>query len=196
MDLKTEKRSLRRLLVERINQLTPEERAEQERLLLAAFPRLPGYDQAQTVLLYVSAFPEEIQTRPLLENALTIGKRLVCPRVDRTYRRLKLYLVKDLNADLEPGTLGILEPSITCLEIAPAEVDWVLVPGLGFDDQGYRLGRGAGHYDRLLPMLRPGVPRWALALECQHVAAMPVEPHDIPLDGIVFPHRRAVRAQV
>ena len=69
----------------------------------------------------------------------------------------------------------------------------ILVPGLAFDARGYRLGRGAGHYDRLLPRLRPEVSRWALILDCQWVEDLPVEPHDIPLDGVVSPGREIVR---
>ena len=57
----------------------------------------------------------------------------------------------------------------------------MLVPGLAFDARGYRLGRGAGHYDRLLPTLRPDAPRWALALDCQLVEGLPIEPHDVPI---------------
>ena len=95
--------------------------------------------------------------------------------------------IDDLDADLEPGTLGIPEPAPDCPEVEPEAVDWVLVPGLAFDAAGYRLGRGAGHYDRLLPTLRPDAPRWALAFDCQWVDDLPVEPHDVPLDGIVSP---------
>lgn len=191
-----EKRRLRRTLVEQIGYLPLEQRSAQERTLIESVPRLPGYHQAKTVLLYVSAFPEEIQTRILLEEALANGKRLVCPRVDRAAGMLRLFLVEDLNADLQPGTLRIPEPAGHCLEIEPAAVDWVLVPGIGFDSRGFRLGRGAGHYDRLLPRLRPTVPRWALAFECQWMEALPVESHDVPLDGVVFPHRRVVRNEV
>ena len=67
------------------------------------------------------------------------------------------------------------------------------MPGLGFDDLGFRLGRGAGHYDRLLPLLRPDAPRWALALDCQWVEDLPVEPHDVPIDGVVSPGKTVTR---
>ena len=82
------------------------------------------------------------------------------------------------------GTLGIPEPRRDRPEVAPAEVDWVLVPGLGFDAECFRIGRGAGHYDRLLPTLRPDIPRWSLCLSSQWVEALPVEPHDQRLDGV------------
>ncbi len=193
LDIKAEKRALRRDLISRILALDPCDRREQEAVLLDRFPTLPGFAEAATVLLYASVFPEEIVTRPMLDLALRLGKRLVCPRVDRTENRLRLYQVVDPDADLIPGTKNIPEPRPDAPELAPEEIDWVLTPGLGFDDRGFRLGRGAGHYDRLLARLRPDAPRWALALDPQWVSALPVEPHDQPLDGVVSPSRSVVR---
>lgn len=189
MDNQAEKRQLRRVMVERILALEPAARRTEEAVLAGRFPHLPGYEAAGTVLLYVTAFPEEIATAPMLRDALERGKRLICPRVDRATRSLQLHEVADVEADFRRGTLGIPEPSRRCPAVPPERVDWVLVPGLAFDDRGFRLGRGAGHYDRLLPMLRPDVPRWALALDCQWIEALPVEPHDVPLDGVVSPCR-------
>ncbi len=188
------KRELRRAMVARILAIDPAGRGRQEAELASRFAALPGLDGARTVLLYATAFPEEIDTRPMLRHALDAGKRLVCPRVDRERRVLTLHAIVDLDADFRPGTLGIPEPAPHCAELPPEQIDWVLAPGLAFDGRGYRLGRGAGHYDRLLPTLRPGVPRWALAFDEQWVDDLPVEPHDQPLDGVVSPARVAIRA--
>ncbi|MFO0954897.1 MAG: 5-formyltetrahydrofolate cyclo-ligase [Isosphaeraceae bacterium] len=185
MDVAGLKRTLRREAVTRILALDAAVRAAEEARLCELFPGLPGLDGASSVLLYVHAFPEEIDTAPMLAWVLGSGRRLVLPRVDRRARALRLYPVADLEADLRPGTLGIPEPRRDLPEVPPGEVDWVLVPGLLFDPRGYRLGRGAGHYDRLLPQLRPGVPRWAYCLDCQWVDELPVEPHDVPLDGVL-----------
>ena len=59
--------------------------------------------------------------------------------------------------------LGIPEPRPDLPEVPPAAVDWALVPGLAFDERGFRLGRGAGYYDRLIPLLRPDAICWASA---------------------------------
>ena len=121
--------------------------------------------------------------------AYDAGKRVVLPRVDRSERRLRLHAVSDPRSELTPGVLGILEPVATLPEIPADAIDWVLVPGVAFDDRGYRLGRGAGHYDRLLPAMREDCICWALGLDCQVVPDLPVEPHDVPLDGITAPHQ-------
>jgi 5-formyltetrahydrofolate cyclo-ligase len=189
VDLRLRKRALRREIIARILALDPAQRRRGETLLAARFPTLPGFARAHTVLLYASAFPEEIATGPLLEQALERGKRLVCPRVDRVERRLRLFAIDDPARDLLPGTLGIPEPRPGCPEVDPAAVDWGLVPGLAFDGRGFRLGRGAGHYDRLLPLLRQSAPRWALIHDCQWVDELPIAAHDVAVDGVVSPSR-------
>jgi 5-formyltetrahydrofolate cyclo-ligase len=183
------KRGVRRSIVAEVLGLDPEERSIQESLLLARFAELPGLRTARTVLLYIKAFPEEVDTLTLLRGALQSGKRVVCPRVERAEHRLRLFQITSLSADLEPGILGIPEPRDCCGEVSPAEVDWALIPGLAFDLNCYRLGRGGGHYDRLLPLLRPDTPRWALGFDCQLIASLPVEPHDVPVSGVATPRR-------
>jgi 5-formyltetrahydrofolate cyclo-ligase len=159
-DVRRAKAEWRRKIAGAISAISPADRVAMEDSLVAAFPRLPGWARARSVLLYISAFPEEIRTDRILDIAVAAGRQVVLPRVDRAERRL-----------------------------VPGAVDWVLVPGLGFDERGYRLGRGAGYYDRLLPLLRPDCVCWALGFDCQVVPALPVEAHDIPLDGLTTPNR-------
>jgi 5-formyltetrahydrofolate cyclo-ligase len=85
---------------------------------------------------------------------------------------------------------GILQPDPE----RTRAVEWrtiqvVVLPGLAFDLRGYRLGRGAGYYDRSLPALGPGARRIGLAFECQVVECMPADPHDVPVDRIVTEDR-------
>ena len=185
LDVSLLKPLMRRQTIERILAMSSELRDRETRELIVRFPSLPGWITAGTVLLYANAFPEEIETGPLLELALNSGKRLLCPRVDRREKRLRLFEIHNLASDFEAGMLGIPEPKKTCQEVAPDEVEWVLVPGLAFDSRGFRLGRGAGHYDRLLPMLGQNVPKWALIFDSQWVETVPVEAHDVALDGVV-----------
>jgi 5-formyltetrahydrofolate cyclo-ligase len=189
VDPPTRKRTLRAEVPGRIHALPDALRRLQERRLIEDVLALPGFDEAQRLLLYAPAFPEEIDTRPLLRLVLRRGKTLVLPRVRRRPTGLTLYHVRDLETDLRPGVLGIPEPGPMCPVVMPEEVDWVLVPGVAFNERGMRLGRGAGHYDRLLPKLRPEVPRWAIAFEDQCLDTLPAEPHDQPLDGILTPDR-------
>ena len=181
---RSRKRELRRAIKATIAALNPCQRRAEEARLAAQCPGLPGFAGARTVLLYVSALPDEIPTNELIARALELGKAVCCPRVERTGRRLHLHRVVDPVNDLESGALGIPEPGPGLPELAPEAIDWALVPGLAFDERGYRLGRGGGYYDRLLPLLRADSICWAVALECQVVPELHVDPHDAPLNGI------------
>jgi 5-formyltetrahydrofolate cyclo-ligase len=183
------KKALRRSIKESILGLDPGVRAAAEAELIARFPALPGYAAASTVLLYVSAFAEEINTCSFFMHALAAGKRVLCPRVQREENRMRLFQITSLSANLEPGLLGIPEPRDGCAEVEAAEVDWALIPGLAFDCRCYRLGRGGGHYDRLLPGMRPDASCWALGFDCQIAPELPIEPHDVPIDGVATPRR-------
>jgi 5-formyltetrahydrofolate cyclo-ligase len=183
------KRAQRRSILAAILALDPIDREAKEARLIESFHALPGYEAAQSILLYVKGFPEELDSRPFFRPALESGKRVLCPRADRATHRLCLFQVSSLEDDLEPGIHGIPEPRQHCPEVTPAQVDWALVPGLAFDKRCYRLGRGGGHYDRLLPLLRPDALCWGLGFECQIVAELPVEPHDVPLHGVATDER-------
>jgi 5-formyltetrahydrofolate cyclo-ligase len=183
------KADLRRVMKATIAGLDPGERRVQEEALFARFNGLPGLAEARSVLLYVAALPEEPRSRDLFALVDAMRKTVLYPRVDRRGRRLSIHQVADPAADLSPGALGIPEPRPDLPEIAPTMVDWALIPGLAFDERGFRLGRGAGYYDRLLPLLRPDATCWALCLSCQLVHELPVEAHDAPLDGVSTPDR-------
>jgi 5-formyltetrahydrofolate cyclo-ligase len=193
MDLAPVKQALRDQIRARILAMNAEVRMREERILLARLADLPGFREASTVLLYASVFPEEFDTSTMLRLALDLGKRLICPRVVRGEGRLALHEIRSTTLDFRPGTRGIPEPAADRPELQAEEIDWALVPGLGYDPRCYRIGRGAGHYDRLLPTLRPDAPRWSLCLTSQWEPELPVEPHDQPLDGVADAERIVTR---
>lgn len=181
------KRRLRRAVKCRFAAFDPTVRSDETAALLREIGRLPGYAEATTLLLYIGHLAEELPTLGLLEAALERRQQVVCPRVVARDLPLCLHEVRDLRADLVAGVLGIPEPRADAPRIDPDLIDWALIPGLAFDERGRRLGRGAGHYDRLLPLLRPDVPRWAAAFSIQRVESVPTGPHDQPLTGIAWP---------
>lgn len=81
----------------------------------------------------------------------------------------------------ERHRFGIDQPPAGLVAVDPTQVDVVLVPGRVFDREGYRLGRGGGHYDRLLPRLRPGTPVVGVTTEARIVDRLPREAHDRPM---------------
>jgi 5-formyltetrahydrofolate cyclo-ligase len=188
--VETQKKELRRLFQSRIAALAFDYRQSEEQALRDHFVALPGIKEASRVLLYVSAFPEEWTTRELFNMVRELGKETFCPRVDRRRRCLTLHRVVDPSRDLQPGVFGIPEPRRGLPESRVVDIDWALVPGLAFDERGYRLGRGGGYYDRLLTTLRSDTVCWALGFECQLVGQLPIESFDQPLSGVTTPSRQ------
>ena len=119
--------------------------------LLEAICTLPGYKQAQTVLGYLN-FGAELAAEVWVEQALSDGKRVLLPRVNKASKHLDLYQVQDLRHDVAPGVWGIREPVVErCIkEDALGTVDFILLPGVAFTREGGRLGYGGGFYDKLL----------------------------------------------
>jgi 5-formyltetrahydrofolate cyclo-ligase len=169
--------------------------AMRQQASVALFDRiaaLPSFLAATTILTTLP-FRSEWDSTLLAVRVLSLGKVLAIPRVDRVARTLVLHRVMDLGRDAAPGYLGIPEPRADTPIVAPAEVDWVLVPGVAFDSHGRRLGYGGGFFDRLLPQLRHGVPRIAAALDVQIVDEVPAGPHDERVDTVITPTRVLVR---
>lgn len=89
---------------------------------------------------------------------------------------------------LRTATYGLLEPAGDRLGAAAiSQADAVLVPALGVDHQGIRLGHGAGHYDRSLPLANPDVERVAVVRDTEFVPELPGEAHDVLMTGVITP---------
>jgi len=94
---------------------------------------------------------------------------------------------------LQRGPLGLLQPVGPLLgRAAIATAVLVLVPALAVDRTGVRLGRGGGHYDRTLPLATPGTPLVAIVRDDEVLAALPVQPHDVPVTAALTPGRGLV----
>lgn len=129
-------------------------------------------DRAGVVAAY-EALPGEVDLTELLGDLdATVG----LPRIDGTS---VTWHVDDGRG--EPHRFGMRQPPADAPVLDPGELDVVLVPGRLFDRHGTRLGRGGGHYDRLLPRLRPGVPAVGITVEARVVPRLPTEDHDAPM---------------
>ncbi len=123
---------------------------------------------------------------------LDLGGRIAYPRVVAPDRLGFFAIPPD---DLEPGYRGILEPPAGAPAVHVADLDLLVVPGVGFDRRGGRLGQGGGFYDRLLRASDLRAPIIGYALALQVLPAVPASPHDHPVD-VVLTERGAARAGV
>lgn len=148
--------------------------------LVARVESLPFFAQARTVGLYC-ALPDEPDLSSALER-WRAAKRLVVPRVEGDAMRFFEYDPRRL----VPGAFGILEPGPDARLCSPGEIDLLLVPGVAFTAGGLRCGRGKGYYDRYLAQSGFRAVKIGVCFAHQLVDALPAEPHDIRMDGVIF----------
>jgi 5-formyltetrahydrofolate cyclo-ligase len=180
------KQELRRTLRAHCGSLAPDARlraSEDATSRLLALPELAAPD---TVALYAATAGE---ADPVGALGVLVGRgfRVVFPRV--VGPELEFAAIREA-AELRPGHRGIAEPTGPTVELA--EVDVIVVPGLGFDPDGMRLGRGGGHYDRTLSRLPASAVRVGFCYDFQVVERVPQAPFDQPVDVIVT-DRRVIR---
>lgn len=134
---------------------------------------------AQGVMAFAS-IKNEVGLMPLLESLQREGKTIYLPRVEGADLQAAVFKP---DGSMARGPFGIPEPGGPAAD--PQSIDLVLVPGLVFDEKGYRLGYGKGYYDRFLPRLRPEA--MTLGVCYQFQVAEEVHPHlaDIPVKELV-----------
>jgi 5-formyltetrahydrofolate cyclo-ligase len=143
---------------------------------------LPAFVASRTVMVYM-ALPQEVQTVDIIARARQQQRRVVVPVVHGA--TLLAVELPEETTQLRRGPFGILEPTCQDAVVHPAEIDFVVVPGLAFDRYGGRLGFGKGYYDRFLCQLHPGTCTCGVAFCLQVVPWVPRLPHDVCVSYIV-----------
>lgn len=169
------------------NRKTQENKDELSRRIVNAFMALPEYAAAETVMFYVDV-RAEVRTRFDLPTALESGKTIVVPWCNDD-GELELFRLDSMD-ELEIGMYRILEPAQSLRNLPEKQVhveslDLIMVPGVGFDSRGARMGHGKGYYDKLLEHARKDTPLVALAFECQMFEDIPVAEHDVFMDMVI-----------
>lgn len=178
------KAAIRRQLRESLASMTDAERHAKSLASCALLGASPEFAKARVIMLYLST-PTEVDTAPLAIRAWQSGKTVVVPKVTWDQRRMLPVEITSLNTDNMTTTgPGVREP-IAGSPVPLAEIDLVVVPGLGFTATGHRIGRGMGFYDRFLAQNDFIGVSCGLAFEEQILADVPVLDHDIPLAMLV-----------
>lgn len=205
------KAALRSLVRAKLRAQAPE-RDGKSAAIWSRLSETPFFQQARTtgnIMVYLD-FEDEVRTTPFLPRFLDVpqtaqqacvGERPPSVLVPCCVGKRILPLRIEALDELEPGRFGILEPRASLRNrperrVSPDGIRLVLVPGLAFDADGRRLGRGKGYYDRFLAKLRRDVRFVALAFECQMVERVPVESHDRPVGAIVTEGRVIVVGEI
>lgn len=174
--IRAEKNRLRREIRARKKEHGEKEMQSTSTLILERLEQQTLFQEAKCLLFY-HALPDEVQTAEFLEK-WHARKTILLPVVEADHLLVRRF---------EPGAIrkgcfDIWEPAgenITDL----SQIDLIIVPGMGFDKKGNRLGRGKGFYDRLLRQLK--APKIGIGFAWQLFEEIPTEPFDQPLDGIL-----------
>lgn len=176
------KEELRRRIRAVRGALPAEARAQRSARVAERVLSLPEVADARCVAGFVP-IRSEVDPTAILDALADAGARVCLPRVDAERGAIVLHeRVADM--PLQPSPFGVPEPPASAPEVAPADVDVVLVPGLAFDPRGYRVGYGKGYYDRLLATM-PQALSVAIGFDFQLVPEVPDLPHDVPVRVVV-----------
>jgi len=181
-----QKTNLRARIRSELKKMSATERAAASAQAINILESQSIWQQAAAILFY-APLPQELDIWPLVIKSLATGKTVALPRFNSTSNTYVACKIQNLTKDLEAGHLGIREPKAYCPTTALNKLDLVLVPGLAFDLQGRRLGRGKGFYDRLLAAVR-GI-TCGIAFDRQILSEIPREPHDLIVNCILTPTR-------
>lgn len=134
-----------------------------------------AYRKAHCIMGYL-AFGKELSVDVVLLTALAEGKTVVVPWVTSATEMTPVVL-QNMH-DFEPDRYGIRSVRQPAEQIAPQDIDLVLVPGVAFDREGGRLGMGAGYYDRFLPQAKRAV-LMGVAYDCLLQSELPKDEYDV-----------------
>ena len=166
------KNELRKTVLAQLTSQEPETKAKIDKHLLEQLIALPAYKKAQVIATYLS-FPHEYDTSLLINQALKDGKRLLIPK---TYKQGRMIFVDYDPDNLVATSFGLMEPAS---DLA------VEKSGVVFNDEGYRIGYGAGYYDRYLS-----------DFEGDTVSTVyPCQKHDFQPDSYDIPVKEVVTCQ-
>jgi 5-formyltetrahydrofolate cyclo-ligase len=166
--------------------ITPEVKAAAEHAIAQRVAAIPEVLAARGVLAY-APLAEEVGITALVKWLRVRGTRLALPRVVGS-RDLALHWVED-GDELALSSFGVPEPLASASAAAPRDLEVALVPGIAFDVDGYRVGFGAGYYDRQLDRIGERVVAIGLAYDEQVHAEVPRTRGDERLNLLVTPTR-------
>mgnify|MGYP000674514920 CR=1 FL=1 len=140
----------------------------------------------KNIMIFVS-FRNEIYTHELIKKWLNDGeKNIYVPYIESNIDQMKISQIEDFDKDLEKGVYNILEPiEKVKKESNNYDLDIIVVPGLIFSKNGYRIGYGGGYYDKFLSRVSDKVKKVGIVYSDFVLDDLPVDDYDIPVDLIM-----------
>lgn len=183
--MRENKNKLRQEVRSRLMQLTKEEHEELSTRIAENLFALEEWKNADTIGITIS-IPPEVPTVRIIEQAWSEGKVVAVPKCDPEKKTMEFKKISSFN-QLESVYYGLLEPVAETAKASKEELDALIVPGLAFTKEGYRLGFGGGYYDRFLSHYRGDT--LALTYELQLMDELPIEVHDLAVGKLITPSK-------
>ncbi|NLJ70131.1 MAG: 5-formyltetrahydrofolate cyclo-ligase [Clostridiaceae bacterium] len=179
------KEKIRNDLIKERFDIGPEQRLKQSAKIIENLIDSDFYKKSELIFTFYG-MKEEINTEILIKQALLDKKQVALPLVTGK-GIMAAYLINDLS-ELKEDKYGIMSPDPEKATLAdPQDIDLVLVPLLGYNFHGYRIGYGEGYYDRYLSKLSSKCIKMGLAFRGFLAEDLPVDYFDYPLDKILTP---------
>ncbi|MDO5526795.1 MAG: 5-formyltetrahydrofolate cyclo-ligase [Prevotella sp.] len=177
----TSKKILRETIRQRKRQYSTQELSDMSLAVVERLKANSQFSHARTLFIY-SSLSDEVDTTTLLDSLALCGKTVVLPKVvDAENMELRLYTGRE---DLAVGSYSIMEPTGK-LFTALHDIDVAVVPGMAFDRNGHRLGRGKGYYDRILAQM-PQAYKIGICFDFQLMENIPHDAHDVSMDEVIY----------
>lgn len=191
MSANQQKKEIRRSIIKLRNSLSEDEIKSKSGIIQKKLWKLIEDHGFQSVMFYI-AFGSEVRTQDCINEALKKGLNVIVPiciKSEHFHKELLPSKLSDPFSELTEGTYRILEPKPEFIRpFPPNKIDIVVVPGVAFDEKCYRIGYGAGYYDRFLPKCNKSL-LVALAYEIQIVEDVFHDEWDVPVDYIITEDR-------
>lgn len=174
------KKDIRKQIISKRDNITILEQIKLSSIIAEKLTSLEEWKNSNSIMLYTS-INSEVMTLNLITRSIEENKILILPKVSEN-QIIPIQLPKRFT--LKSGYKGILEPTEN--KIFEDIIDLAIIPLVGFDENGYRLGYGGGFYDRFLSKYQNKIKhKIGLGYECQKVKYIPIDNHDIKLDIII-----------
>jgi 5-formyltetrahydrofolate cyclo-ligase len=180
------KKELRKIVKEKLESLSEMEVRHYNLLIQEKFFKSDSWNQAEVIGITVSR-GREVETRDIIERAWKEGKKVSVPKCYPDNKSMAFYILNDFT-QLEEVYFGLKEPKVDeTVIVEKNDIELLIVPGVCYTLNGFRVGYGGGYYDRYLEHFHGNTV--SLLFECQLVDGIPANEFDIPVKQIITEDR-------
>ena len=178
-----DKDQLRRQLQSRLAELSDEQRVQKSKKVCRNLISLTQFQDASVIMMYLP-LPHETDISDAILAAWQLGKTVAVPKISWQQRHMIPVQINTLETDFTTSRSGLRTP-VNGMPLAFEEIDLVVAPGLSFDKNGNRLGRGGSFYDRFFTNEKLDAAKCGFAFAEQLIESIPTTPNDVPVDFLV-----------